>query len=263
MSYHYHVILDVHKQQSDEWSSLEVITRWHNIYKGTELSRAYAKGKQLSNVEAELVLEFAEKCRKKLHDISWFMRNINEPLARIANKEDNCKGRFWESRFKSQALLDDQALLTCMAYVDLNPIRANMSENIQKSEFTSIKKRYEKAKQANNINHPNQQPKHLSKLTGNYSKNKHNDISIKVESYIELVQWTGKQLRKNKTSISKNTPSILSDLNINPEEFLNSAQHYGSQFHRMVGSLQSIFNAIKHCDINKTAGMKKAKYLFG
>ncbi|MCJ8313521.1 MAG: transposase [Saccharospirillaceae bacterium] len=263
MSNHYHVILDVHKNHSDDWEPIEIITRWHKIYKGTELSRAYAKGKSLTKIESDLVLEFAEKCRKKLHDISWFMRNINEPLARIANKEDDCKGRFWESRFKSQALLDEQALLTCMAYVDLNPIRSNMSKTIQKSDFTSIKKRYKKAKQANNINHSTQQPKNLSKLTGNYSKTKINDIPIKVTSYIELVEWTGKQLRNNKKSISRNTPSILSELNINPEEFLNSAQHFGSQFHRMVGSLKSIFNAIKHCKINKTAGTKKAKIIFG
>ena len=263
MSNHYHVILDVNKAHSDEWTPLEVIARWHKIYKGTELSRAYAKGKQLNAIESELILEFVEICRKKLHDISWFMRNINEPLARIANKEDNCKGRFWESRFKSQALLDEQALLTCMAYVDLNPIRANMSDSIKKSEFTSIKQRYEKAKQASCINHINQQPKYLSKLTGNYSKSKHNDISIKVTSYIELVEWTSKQLQGNKASINKSTPSVLLELNINPEEFLHSAQYYGSQFHRMVGSLKSLLSAIKHCDINKTAGMKKAKSLFG
>ncbi|WP_422382053.1 hypothetical protein [Marinicellulosiphila megalodicopiae] len=263
MSNHYHVILDVHKSVSDIWTPLEVVTRWHKIYKGTELSKSYVKGKNLTEIESDLVLEFAENCRKKLHDISWFMRNINEPLARIANKEDDCKGRFWESRFKSQALLDEQALLTCMAYVDLNPIRANMSKTIQKSEFTSIKKRYEKAKQAKNINNVNTQPKELSKLTGNYSRTKKNDIPIKVSSYIELVEWTGKQLRDNKSSINKNTPSVLLEFNIDPNEFLYSAQNYGSQFHRMVGSIKSICNAMKHCDINKTAGMKKAKSLFG
>jgi len=66
---------------------------------------------------------------------------LNEYISKRANIEDNCTGHFWESRFKSQALLDERALLTCMAYVDLNPIRACMAKTPETSEYTSIQER--------------------------------------------------------------------------------------------------------------------------
>jgi hypothetical protein len=69
------------------------------------------------------------------------MKCLNEPIARQANKEDGCTGHFWESRYKSQALLSEEALLTCMAYVDLNPIRANLCNTLEASDHTSIKER--------------------------------------------------------------------------------------------------------------------------
>ncbi|MGY5615505.1 transposase, partial [Vibrio brasiliensis] len=64
-------------------------------------------------------------------------------IACQANKEDQCKGHFWESRFKSQALLDEQALAAAMTYVDLNPLRAGIAQTPETSDYTSIKARVE------------------------------------------------------------------------------------------------------------------------
>ena len=62
------------------------------------------------------------------------MKVLNENIAKQANKEDKCTGHFWESRYKSQALLDEQAVLSCMTYVDLNPIRAAMAPTPEQSD---------------------------------------------------------------------------------------------------------------------------------
>ncbi|MGK0438280.1 MAG: hypothetical protein ACJATK_001230 [Paracoccaceae bacterium] len=69
------------------------------------------------------------------------MKYLNEPVARQATKEDGCNGHFWESRYKSQALLSEETLLTCMAYVDLNPIRASRCNTSEASDHTRIKER--------------------------------------------------------------------------------------------------------------------------
>jgi len=97
----------------------------------------------MGKVECEKVSELAEGYRERLTDVSWFMRVLNGSIAREANREDGVKGRFWEGRFKSQALLDEVALLSAMAYVDLNPIRASIARTPEQSGYTSIQARIE------------------------------------------------------------------------------------------------------------------------
>ncbi|MFZ3285382.1 MAG: hypothetical protein WA191_00905 [Telluria sp.] len=129
MSNHYHLVAHVDQHRALAWSADEVLVRWTQLFTGPLLVVRYLSPArdQMDQAEIAAVLKLAETYRARLHDLSWFMRMLNESLARQANAEDDCTGRFWEGRFKSQALLDDRALLAAMAYVDLNPVRAGMA----------------------------------------------------------------------------------------------------------------------------------------
>ena len=141
MSNHYHLVLHIDKPKCEGWTDKVVIRRWMKLFKGHDLTLKVLKNKPLSEAEQWKADELIAEWRSRLSDISWFMRCLNEHLAKMANAEDKCTGRFWEGRFKSQALLDEQAIITCMAYVDLNPVRAGMATLPETSDFTAIAQR--------------------------------------------------------------------------------------------------------------------------
>ena len=136
MSNHFHLVLEIDPQQPARWSDHDVASRW------LELSAPNAKLSRQSRLLA--LLDDPQRLhtlRQRLGSLSWFMRHLKEPLARLANREDECTGHFWESRFDSKVLLDDPATLASMVYVDLNPVRAAIAPSPQQSPFTSARQR--------------------------------------------------------------------------------------------------------------------------
>ncbi len=139
---HYHTILRLRPDIVAAWSDWEVATRWlmlfpqHRTLDGTAAPPADQDIRALTHQPERIAL-----LRKRLCSLSWFMGRLNEFIARAANKEDKVKGRFWESRFKCQVLLDDAAIAACMVYVDLNVIRAGLAATPEESDFTSIQER--------------------------------------------------------------------------------------------------------------------------
>ncbi|MCB9656271.1 MAG: hypothetical protein R3B40_08920 [Polyangiales bacterium] len=131
MSNHLHLVLRLDTDQAARWTAAEVVDRARRLFPHA-VRLAEAAGPQEDCVDAY---------RARLSSLSWFMRCLNERIARRANREDGCTGRFWEGRFKCRPLLDVGALLTCMAYVDLNPTRAGLAGTLAEADFTSIQQR--------------------------------------------------------------------------------------------------------------------------
>lgn len=264
MSNHYHVVLYIDRDTARDWSLKEVAERWKQLFKMPVLVDRYLHNEPMSTAERDKVSEIIEQWRERLQDISWYMRCLNEHIARLANAEDQCKGRFWEGRFKSQALLDDTALLACMAYVDLNPVRAALSESLQDSDYTSIQERIricanklekdrkptstQKAKAPTAATHPTtpdeiKQPAQLLPFIGPASQQ--NDTKkgmlMKPQDYFELVDWTGRQIREDKRSaIPPHIQPVLQRLGVNPENWVDSVQHYGKRYHSVTGSVDRL-----------------------
>jgi hypothetical protein len=171
------------------------------------------------------------------------MKCLNEPLSRQSNKEDLCTGHFWESRFKSQALLTEEALLSCMAYVDLNPIRANMATTPEASEYTSIKERIkptfnpglaaQEQIESQNLLRFSIAAKPLAKFEGNEKNGQHNGILFSLVDYLELVDSTGRIIRPDKRgAIPDNLPPILERMGIDLETWLTSATEFESTYYK-------------------------------
>ena len=96
MSNHLHVVLRNRPDVVAEWSDGEVARRWWMLFP----QRREKDGSPASPKESDLgmVTNHPEKLaevRKRLSNIGWLMRCLAEPIARRANKEDDCSGRFW------------------------------------------------------------------------------------------------------------------------------------------------------------------------
>jgi REP element-mobilizing transposase RayT len=188
MSNHLHLVVHMSPTTARDWSASEVATRWVKLYPAQ--SAALCEQKINAIIEnPQLVGEY----RSRLANLSWLMKSLSENIARRANVEDNVTGRFWEGRFKCQALLSQKAVVAAMTYVDLNPIRAKIAKGISSSGYTSVKQRNRQIqKHVELANRP------LLPLIGTRSFNM---PAITEADYIELVDFTGRQWHGGKKGI--------------------------------------------------------------
>ena len=270
MSNHYHIILYINSREARGWSGDEIIVRWHQRFKGSMQSQQYAAGEVLDKSHCALLKKQVQDWRSRLTNISWFMRILNEKVARKANKEDDCTGRFWEGRFKSQALLDEKALMACMAYVDLNPVRAKMAATPETSAHTSIRRRCEAAKSKGRAEgviakQPKQpkQPKQLQRFAGNPRADMPEGLPFRLTDYLDLVDWAGRQIRDDKRgAIDDELPNILQRLEIDEDDWLYMTQNFESRFKSLVGAMHSLRAACEKLGYQRISGRSAIEALF-
>jgi len=254
MSNHYHLVLKLCPEQLNELADEQIMDRWCALFKGPLLVQRYRDGEALSAPEADTVRDIVKVWRAKLSSISWFMRCLNQPIARQANLEDKCTGKFWESRFTSQALKTEEALLSCMVYVDLNPLRAGIATRPETSGYTSIRERIQPAfnllqavksqRQAGDLLEFKAVLKPLLRFEGGAPNQSQQGIFFAIQDYLELVDWTGRIIRHKKRGFIDNAlPPILSRLQISPKQWhLNTTRFeaiHARRFNRITPNIDT------------------------
>jgi len=258
------------------WSDDEVARRWLRLFprrrtKDGEPEEPTPEEIQGITGTAERLVEL----RRRLSDMSWWMRCVAENIARRANREDSCSGRFWEGRFKAQLLLDEASLLACAAYVDLNPVRAAMANTPEESEYTGAKDRIDdlrergvrswkgggQASRQTGSTHGWERSRRR-KRSGWMSPleiNSKSDpvgadasscgrraslkgfLSMSLRKYLELLDWTGRQLRSGKRgAIPSELSPILERLGLDASGWCDLVQKFGKLFKRAAGSSEHL-----------------------
>jgi hypothetical protein len=144
MSNRMHLVLRARPDVVETWSDREAALRWLKLFPGRRIDEHLAQPTKIDvNSLAGDPLRMKE-VRARLSDSSWFMRSLSEPIARMANKQDKCTGRFWEGRFKAQRITDEAGLLACAVYVDLSPVRAAMADSPESSTTSGHTSAYDR-----------------------------------------------------------------------------------------------------------------------
>ncbi len=275
MENHHHLILRNRPDLAESVTDLEIAHRWLCLRPKRYSSSGQAE--EPSQDELDKILmdgDRVSELRQRLASISWFMRYLKEYIARRANTEDDCTGRFWEGRYKCTALLDQAALLSCLAYVDLNPIRARLAKTPESSQFTSAQERIlaSQARKKLEARQPDGEPdlnlkraavkdEWLCPLRDSAGRKGFSKVSL--DDYLRLLDWTGRQMVEGKKgAIPNDLEPILERLEIKHEQWLRSSQYFGSLFFRVAGKATSLAEAAVVFGQKWFRGMTAGKELF-
>ncbi len=263
MSNHIHLVLRTRPDIVGIWSDREVVRRWLVI---SHLTKS-RDGRPREFSPARIALELAipnrvDKLRSRLADPSYFMAALCEHVSRRSNREDNCRGRFWEDRYKCRELADEAAILVCGIYVDLNQVRAGEAFTPEASTHTSAFDRILSRKRSHSSDAPSAAEAHLSgqpadgwlcELTLEDSQSPFGGatecaitsrrasdkglLPITLDDYLRLLDASGRMLRTDKSGvIPAELAPILQRLGIRPSNWSELVENYHDWFGLIVGS---------------------------
>jgi hypothetical protein len=291
MTNHLHVTLKLSNSTANSWSNEEVARRWLRLFPKERNEHGAPKDPEEYQVDA--ILEkpgLVETYRNRLNSISWFMKSLNEWISRRANKEDGCTGKFWEGRFKCTALKTQGAMLACMQYIDLNPIRAGIADTPEESDFTSAQDRI-RAREARialeryRHTHRNmgsqkvetpQQKNTLEKLTRlakqdswlspiqyNELETEKPCLNMKLDDYLSLLDATGRNITTKKNgSIPMDMIPLLERMELNIENWTDTVEHFGNRFYHIAAPVKNLAEAASQLGLKWMKGKSGAKTAF-
>jgi REP element-mobilizing transposase RayT len=244
---HLHVLCRLDPGVADGWTDEDVVRRWIAVYPPSCLDVDNP-----ATVQAWIDHQCRDtgrvaRYRSRLQDLGWFMKALKEPLARMANKEDDCKGTFWEARYKSIAILDEEALLATCAYIDLNPVAAGIAKPPEDAPHTSIKQRVEHVRRTGNLDTLQaaaqaqsvaaahieadlEQSHWLCPLQDRSAAGAAREGMLpgfSLSSYLELVDWTARLCRTGKARVTEEVAGIMTRLG-------TSAEYWQSHFQKLL-----------------------------
>jgi hypothetical protein len=261
LSNHYHLVVRLCPERVDNWSDREVVERWMRLFSGSVVARRFLDGAPMSASDIGKLCGDVAKWRERLGNLSWFMRCFNEHIARRANSEDECTGHFWESRFKSQALLDTIGLITAMAYVDLNPIRAGLADNIPTSDFTSGQDRWNEVNPGPHFGTGIVRPRLLPFIDTEHLHGA-DHIPFNLEDYLELLDTTSRAVIVGRRGfISSASSKLLDDLHVDGNVWLETVTTLQQHFSRAIGAPERLQGYARRCGQRWLTGVSHARKL--
>jgi hypothetical protein len=277
LSNHLHLVLRRDPRLVKRMGDHEVARRWLRVYPGKRV----LDGNWIEPTEKQIEAlvknkKKMAKIRKRLSSISWFMSALSEYIARRANLEDGCDGRFWSGRFRCREITSEGGLLICGMYVDLNLIRARMAFTPETSEYTSawyrIRARQDALTQQDNTKPVDRwlapltlQSDHLNEVPckEGYRASDKGLLPMSSDDYLRLLDWVGREVRGDKRgAIPAELAPILERLEIEPDEFLNTLDKFPRLFPRLVGTAGQIADRAKEAGRRWFHGVRPAARVF-